>query len=264
MSRAAKNRMIFCLRMSRARIPVVWIGLLALPLSIWGRRLPVQTFTVAEGLPRNATSCLAPGPTGVMWICSSEGLIRYDGSGFRVFGQESGLPATAVSNAIPARSGGYWIVTSRGVCRLEKTSRIGEPCRVIPGSAPGNTPIADVFESATGKTWFATDGRVSEIQQTSSGRPDAAFHHFPRARPRAHRESRRRGGWRPVRRHQRRVVRISRAFRTAPDSPAGQSRLGVRRYSSTAGRLGLAGDDRRTGSAASGREAGVAYRGPHA
>src|ERR1700684_3791132 len=121
--------MLCCLRMLRARIRVKWIVLLALPLSLWGRRLPVQTFTVAEGLPRNAISCLTPGPTGVMWICSSEGLIRYDVSGFGVFGQEGGRPGTVVSSAIPARSGGYWIVTREGVCRLEKTARIGEPCR---------------------------------------------------------------------------------------------------------------------------------------
>lgn len=155
--------------MLRARVPVSCLALLALPLSIWGRRLPVQTFTVAEGLPRNAISCLTPGPTGVMWICSSEGLVRYDGSGFRVFGQESGLPAAGVSFAVAARTGGYWIVTNRGVCRLEKTSRIGEPCRVIPGSTAGNPAMATVFESATGKTWFAANGRVSEIEQTPSG-----------------------------------------------------------------------------------------------
>ena len=161
--------MVCCLRMFGTSIPVRWLGLCALPLLVWGRRLPVQRFTVAEGLPRNAISCLTPGPTGVMWVCSSEGLIRYDGSGFRVFGQESGLPATGVSFTMPARAGGYWIVTSRGVCRLEKTARIGEPCRVIPGSAPGTPPLATMFEAATGKTWFATDGRVFEIQQASSG-----------------------------------------------------------------------------------------------
>jgi signal transduction histidine kinase/ligand-binding sensor domain-containing protein len=104
-----------------------------------------------------------------MWICSSEGLIRYDGSGFRVFGKESGLPTAGVSFAIRARAGGYWIVTSLGVCRLEKTSRIGDPCQVIPESAPGNPPIATVFESATGKTWFAAEDRVFEIQQNPSG-----------------------------------------------------------------------------------------------
>src|ERR1035438_1226776 len=94
-----------------ARLPVTWIALLVLQPCAWSSRLPVQVFTVTEGLPRNSASCLTAGQTGVMWICTSEGLTRYDGSGFRVFGKESGLPATGVVGATPARAGGYWLVT---------------------------------------------------------------------------------------------------------------------------------------------------------
>jgi ligand-binding sensor domain-containing protein len=138
--------------MLRARLPVSWIGLLALPLCAWASRMPVQMFSIAEGLPRNSVSCLTAGQTGVMWICSTEGLTRYDGSGFRVFGKESGLPASGVASATPARAGGYWLVTREGICRLEKTARIGEPCPVIPGSLLDSLPFAVVFESASGKT----------------------------------------------------------------------------------------------------------------
>ncbi len=163
--------MIFCQRMRRARMALIRVALLALPLLAWGRRLPVQTFTVAEGLPRNAFSCLAPGPTGVMWLCSSEGLIRYDGSGFRVFGKESGLPATVVGGALPAHSGGLWLFTSRGVCRLEKSARIGEPCPAVPGSEPCTTLRQGmVFLNPPHRLlWFASGGRLFEIMQPSTG-----------------------------------------------------------------------------------------------
>jgi signal transduction histidine kinase/streptogramin lyase len=149
--------------MSRVRVPVSWIELLALPLCAWASRMPVQMFTIAEGLPRNSVSCLTAGQTGVMWICTSEGLTRYDGSGFRVFGKESGLPATGVVGATPVRAGGYWLVTREGICRLEKTARIGEPCPVIPGSLMESLPIAVVFESASGRTWVGAGSRVYEI-----------------------------------------------------------------------------------------------------
>jgi signal transduction histidine kinase/ligand-binding sensor domain-containing protein len=155
--------------MLRARLGVSWIGLLALPFCLWASRMPVQMFSVAEGLPRNSVSCLTAGQTGVMWICTSEGLTRYDGSGFRVFGKESGLPASGVASATPSRAGGYWLVTREGICRLEKTSRIGEPCPVIPGSLLESLPLAVVFESATGKTWMGTGSRVYEI--VSPARP---------------------------------------------------------------------------------------------
>ncbi len=155
-----------------ARLPVSWIGLLALPFGAFASRLPVQMFSVAEGLPRNSVSCLTAGQTGVMWICTSEGLTRYDGSGFRVFGKESGLPSSGVAYATPARAGGYWLVTREGICRLEKTARIGEHCRVIPGSLLDSLPRA-VFESADGKTWMGSGSRVYEIvapaQTSNSG-----------------------------------------------------------------------------------------------
>jgi len=60
----------------------------------------------------------APGSTGVIRIRSPEGLIRYDGSGFRVLGKESGLPATAVGSALPARSAVYGsLQTGRPILR---------------------------------------------------------------------------------------------------------------------------------------------------
>ena len=89
------------------------IGLCSLPLAAFASRLPVQRFTTAESFPRNALSCLTPGRTGVMWLCSSEGLIRYDGGGFRVFGPDDGLPSRVVMHAIGSRSGGYWLITPR-------------------------------------------------------------------------------------------------------------------------------------------------------
>jgi ligand-binding sensor domain-containing protein len=173
---------------------VIWIGVLALPLTAWASRMPVQMFSVAEGLPRNSASCLTAGQTGVMWICTSEGLTRYDGSGFRVFGKESGLPAAGVASATPARAGGYWLVTRAGICRLEKTARIGELCPVIPGSmlvltngtfqpveipypkgftAHGWGSKQNGFQAHDGEWWFP------------SGRGLAAFHGLHRRSPAA-------------------------------------------------------------------------------
>ncbi len=149
------------------------LGLLALPFCLWPSQLPVQMLTTADGLPRNSVSCLTPGHTGVMWICTSEGLTRYDGSGFRVFGKESGLPSSGVADLKPARNGGYWIVTRVGVCLQKKTARIGEPCPVIPDTAQGDFSYAVVFESAGGKTWLGNQRLVYEIVPPSAADLDS-------------------------------------------------------------------------------------------
>ncbi len=108
-----------------------------------------------------------------MWICTSEGLARYDGSGFRVFGKESGLPSNGVADMKAARNGGYWIITSAGVCLHNKTARNGEPCAVIPGTAADEFVNATVFESASGRTWLGDERQVYEIVRDTSGRPNS-------------------------------------------------------------------------------------------
>jgi ligand-binding sensor domain-containing protein len=145
------------------------IGLLALPLAAFASKLPVQRFTTAEGLPRNALSCLTPGRTGVMWMCSTEGLIRYDGSGFRVFGPDDGLPSRVVIHAIASRTGGFWLITPAGICKLDMNSRISDPCKTIPGSVPADLAGATIFESGSGKIWFGAGHRVFEIIESKNG-----------------------------------------------------------------------------------------------
>ena len=138
--------------------------------SAFASRLPVQRFTTAEGLPRNSVRCITPGRTGVMWVCTSEGLVRYDGSGFRVFGQESGLPSNSITDLVSSRSGGFWVVTLRGLCKLENNARISEPCRVVDGSAPsGGSPAVNLFESSTGRVWYSVGSSLFEVITNAKG-----------------------------------------------------------------------------------------------
>jgi hypothetical protein len=102
-------------------------------------RLPVSVYRTAEGLPRNSVGCMVAGQNGVMWFCTTEGLVRFDGHEFRVFGPEHGLPSRTVYAFFAARTGGYWIITDRGLCRLPASARIGDPCRIFtPTPAEGS------------------------------------------------------------------------------------------------------------------------------
>src|SRR5579884_2994401 len=141
------------------------------------RQLPVRVLTSMQGLPRNAVSCLIAGPSGVMWACTSEGLARFDGNQFRVFGPEQGLPSRVVLDFMLSKNGGYWVTTDMGVCRLPANSRIGDPCRVIPvDRAEGE--FGGVLETSGGVTWVATnralyrlsdDGRILQHQALRLG-----------------------------------------------------------------------------------------------
>jgi ligand-binding sensor domain-containing protein/two-component sensor histidine kinase len=131
------------------------------------RHIPVQIFTTAQGLPRNSVTCMVPGKTGLLWLCTSEGLASFDGHRFRVFGPADGLPSRVVLDFAPSRKGGFWVVTDRGVCRLTATARIGEPCRLL--KVPGTFAFSGVFESKSGETWVIANSKILHVSsdQTS-------------------------------------------------------------------------------------------------
>jgi ligand-binding sensor domain-containing protein/two-component sensor histidine kinase len=130
------------------------VALAALPLA--ARHLPIQVYTSAQGLPQNTVECMLPSATGLLWLCTPEGLVRFDGYKFRVFGPEQGLPSRNVVDMVAARDGGFWLLTERGLCRLPPGSKIGEPCRLLDAD-PTATPFdGSIFQSERGDTWVSS------------------------------------------------------------------------------------------------------------
>lgn len=145
-------------------------ALLALAVQpLLARHLPIQIYTSAQGLPQNTVECLVPSPAGLLWLCTSEGLVRFDGYHFRVFGPKQGLPARHVMAMVAARRGGFWLLTDRGLCRVPPGSKIGEPCRLL-ATDDKTTPFnwGSIFESATGDTWVSNG--ISLFRVSDGGR----------------------------------------------------------------------------------------------
>jgi signal transduction histidine kinase/ligand-binding sensor domain-containing protein len=141
-----------------------------------GGRLPVSVYRTAEGLPRNSVGCMVAGQNGVMWFCTTEGLVRFDGQEFRVFGPEQGLPSRTVYAFFAARTGGYWIITDRGLCRLPPTGKIGDSCRVFTPTPAEGWIFGFLAESPAGDVWAASESRVFRIRLENATIEDI---HFP-------------------------------------------------------------------------------------
>ena len=152
------------------------ILLIVAATNLGARRLPIQVFTSSQGLPRNSVTCLVPSPTGLLWICTSEGLARFDGSRFRVFGPGEGLPSWRIRDLVPSRKGGYWVVTDRGVCRLPAGSRIGERCNLLALDHPaGEFGDGRLLESSSGDTWVATSRGLLRVSANGRTLERTAF-----------------------------------------------------------------------------------------
>jgi ligand-binding sensor domain-containing protein len=122
------------------------------------RRLPLHLYTTAQGLPRNSVNCIVPDSSGLLWLCTSEGLVRFDGNDFRTFNREQGLPSSMVMSFVVSKTGGFWMTTGAGVCRLPPGSKIGHTCRLLSmDHKVGEFQFDTLVEAPNGGVWAATD-----------------------------------------------------------------------------------------------------------
>ena len=103
--------------MTRKLIPHLfffWLACFAFTLTVRSERLPVKIYTSADGLGSSASLRLVRDSRGFIWLCSRDGLVRFDGYRFITYriGNDDADPA--VFNLLPTRNGVYWINLNTG------------------------------------------------------------------------------------------------------------------------------------------------------
>jgi len=139
---------------------VTWLSLLAVPVLALAERLPVKTYTTADGLARDNVTRIVRDSKGFLWFCTTEGLSRFDGYKFTNYGIDQGLPSRYVNDLIETRRGQYWVATNDGLCRfnLEATAQPGagsQPRFIIDyqGESTRGREITTVLEDHAGVIW---------------------------------------------------------------------------------------------------------------
>jgi ligand-binding sensor domain-containing protein/signal transduction histidine kinase len=118
-------------------------------------QLPIQTYTTAEGLANNHVKRIKSDSRGFLWLCTDEGLSRFDGHSFTNYTVRDGLPHPWVNDLLETRDGAYWVATDGGVCRYHPTGK--ERFRVYrPSARPGAERINSLLEDPNGDIWCAT------------------------------------------------------------------------------------------------------------
>jgi methyl-accepting chemotaxis protein/ligand-binding sensor domain-containing protein len=80
-----------------------------------------NTWREEQGMPQNIATDLVQTPDGYIWIASQQGLVRFDGVQFTLFGRRNtpGFGATFLSNLYYAKDGTLWIGKNGGVGRMK-------------------------------------------------------------------------------------------------------------------------------------------------
>src|ERR1017187_9020476 len=130
-------------------------------------RLPVKVYTTADGLARNRVTGIVADSKGFIWLCTGEGLSRFDGYRFVNYGTRDGLASRNINDLLEARDGAYWVATAEGLCRLHPKT----PNRLF---TVFERPSADFAHAANalaqdraGAIWTATDAGLYRVEIAS-------------------------------------------------------------------------------------------------
>src|SRR2546422_4140741 len=134
------------LRQSTSIQRTAWLMglLLVLCFTVRAERLPLKTYTTADGLAHNVINRIVRDSRGFLWFCTDEGLSRFDGYTFTTYGTSEGLPHPSVNDLLETRVGEYWVATGGGLVRFNPKGVPGS--RVIYAQDPSaNAPRAPMF-----------------------------------------------------------------------------------------------------------------------
>ncbi len=137
-----------------------------------GQRLPIKSFSAADGLPGGGIIRIVRDSHGFLWFCSTEGAARFDGHTFIRFGTETGLPSQVIHDLVQTRDGCFWFATGKGLCRLNPAFRPDDPgpgrIKVLP-VLPGFSVPKRLLEDRGGVLWCGTTSGLFRVDRSPSG-----------------------------------------------------------------------------------------------
>jgi signal transduction histidine kinase/ligand-binding sensor domain-containing protein len=155
-------------RLAKARAQLAWLGILLLPsvaaavnATVEMRRLLHTSWVEASGSPMGVVSAFDQGADGYLWVATSKGLLRFDGSRFSTppLRGSQAMPAESFHSVLAARDGSVWGSGKGRVFRLRDRT-VTQYVEIESGPTPG---YRDVLEDAAGAIWVLTVRRLARI-----------------------------------------------------------------------------------------------------
>jgi signal transduction histidine kinase/ligand-binding sensor domain-containing protein len=133
-------------------------------------RLPIRTYTTAEGLAHNRINRIVRDARGFLWFCTADGLSRFDGSSFVTFRAADGLPGASVTDLLETSGGELLVATNGGLAEFHPKRR---PMFVrVPIAAPADRAMlsVNVLREAGGTIWAGTGDGLYRLDATGQHR----------------------------------------------------------------------------------------------
>jgi ligand-binding sensor domain-containing protein len=159
------------------RLPII---LLAVLLSLaacavaHAEHFPTKIFTTADGLANNFVRRLVVDSHGYLWICTREGLSRFDGNSFTTYGIEDGLPGADIHDLLETKEGLYWVTTNRGLVRFgplatREAAESGRPLftTFVPEADPRAYDVRTLLQDRAGTVWVGTANGLYKIDDAA-------------------------------------------------------------------------------------------------
>lgn len=136
-------------------------------------QLPIKTYTTADGLIGDNVNQIVRDSRGFLWLCTEEGLSRFDGYQFTNYTVAQGLPHRSVNDLLETRAGHYWVATDGGVSRFNPS---GSPLfnNYHPSSDERSWGVLVMIEDRDGVIWCGTSGGLYRMKETD-GQPQFEF-----------------------------------------------------------------------------------------
>ncbi|NEN24298.1 response regulator [Cryomorpha ignava] len=163
------------------RIVLLWFVLMIIACSASSQManydLRFQTLTIDDGLTQNMVRTMLVDKTGFLWIGTSDGLNRFDGTDFIPFRHNpddpKSLPANQVLSLYEDSGSRIWIGTADGVAIYDPTTelfrRIAEP----ESDDLSKNPIHSIAEDPYGNMWLGSSKGLFKVVVSNASEFDS-------------------------------------------------------------------------------------------
>ena len=139
----------------------------------------IKTYGTPDGLGSSFIECIIQDSRGFLWVCTRDGLSRFDGYKFTTYKTSNGLPVPDATAILENEDGTFWVTTNGGgICKFDPAGKIRPNSRKKNGAlfttySLGSSDNANrantIYKDDEGTIYVGTDEGTFRIEKNGEG-----------------------------------------------------------------------------------------------